>query len=183
MRIIAGTHKGRTLRTLEDTSVRPTADRVREALFNVLVHRYHHEDGTPFVQGAYTADLFCGSGALGLEALSRGAAHCLFNDTNPKALSLAEQNATTLRCLAQSTFTKGDAGLVPHLPQRTLVFLDPPYQQGLIPPTITTLLARNFFADEAVIITETSVAEALMLPLTLDLTRDYGKSRVQFWRL
>jgi 16S rRNA (guanine966-N2)-methyltransferase len=181
MRIIAGLYKGRKLETLADDSVRPTADRVREALFNVLMHRYTHEDGTPLLKDSMVADIFCGSGALGLEAISRGAARCLFNDTSQQALNIARHNATKMQCLAQADFTKGEAANAPHSPPRKLVFLDPPYNKGLIPPTITALLKRGFFAADAVIVTETSVTEELELPLELDLTRDYGKSRVQFW--
>jgi len=125
MRIIAGIHRGRKLLAPEGLVTRPMTDRVRENLFNIL---------GPHLEGAVVLDLFCGSGALGLEALSRGAHLCLFVDADADAIKAAETNAATLRLTGQVRFARRDAlrpGTwikAPGGAGYTLVFADPPYR-------------------------------------------------------
>jgi len=135
MRIIAGIHRGRKLVAPEGLVTRPMTDRVRENLFNILA---------PNLEGAVVLDLFCGSGALGLEALSRGARWCLLVETDPSAVNAAETNAATLRLTKQAKVVRRDAlrpgpwirppaGLAgrrggPDDETYTLVFADPPYR-------------------------------------------------------
>jgi 16S rRNA (guanine966-N2)-methyltransferase len=130
MRIIAGTHRGRQLAAPEGLATRPMTDRVRENLFNLLAAD---------VPGAVALDLFCGSGALGLEAMSRGAASCLFVDADPAALAVVEANRRSLGLLDGTRVARGDAlrpgrWIVPSPPdQYTLVFVDPPYKMTADP--------------------------------------------------
>jgi 16S rRNA (guanine966-N2)-methyltransferase len=126
MRIIAGTHRGRQLETPADRNIRPTADRVREALFSSLVHRLGG------LSGKRVLDAFAGTGALGFEALSRGAARAAFMDKDRNALALCRRNADNLGLGKQSDFHPADATKPPKadLPC-DLILLDPPYGQGL----------------------------------------------------
>ena len=125
MRIIAGIHRGRKLLTPEGLVTRPMTDRVRENLFNILAGR---------IEGAVVLDLFCGSGAIGLEALSRGAHLCHFVDTSPDAIRTVEINAAHLCLGGKVRITKGDALApgdwlaAPEDKSYTLVFADPPYK-------------------------------------------------------
>ena len=125
MRIIAGIHRGRKLVAPEGLVTRPMTDRVRENLFNILA---------PHLEGAVVLDLFCGSGALGLEALSRGAHLCLFVDADPAAVKATETNAATLRLSGEVRIVRRDAlrpGAWIQAPGGagyTLVFADPPYR-------------------------------------------------------
>ena len=125
MRIIAGVHRGRTLDAPEGLTTRPMTDRVRENLFNIL-----GQDMT----GAVVLDLFCGSGALGLEALSRGASLCQFVDADPAAVKVTETNAATLRLSGEVRIVRRDALRpgpwiqAPGGAGYTLVFADPPYR-------------------------------------------------------
>ena len=102
MRIVAGTYGGRKLETPANNAVRPTSDKVRGAIFNALLSRIDIDDARVF-------DVFCGSGALGLEALSRGAAHCIFSDKSRQSLQLAQNNAKALGADHYATFQSLDA--------------------------------------------------------------------------
>ena len=126
MRIIAGTHRSRKLEVPQTPDIRPTTDKAREALFSALQHRLGCFDD------AVVCDACCGSGAAGLEALSRGAAQVFFIDNNPQALALARRNAETLRELEKCHFISAN---ISHPPAASmpcdLILLDPPYQKGL----------------------------------------------------
>src|SRR5438874_3350938 len=129
MRIVGGRLRGRALAAPRSQGVRPTADRLREALFNILVHAY----GDP-VSGARVLDLFAGTGALGLEALSRGAAFALFVDDGAEARALLRENVAALGLGGVSRiFRRNATRLGPAHPVEpfSLVFLDPPYRAGL----------------------------------------------------
>src|SRR6476659_2443146 len=129
MRIVGGRLRGRGLAAPKSQSIRPTADRLRESLFNILTHAY----GDP-IAGARVLDLFAGTGALGLEALSRGAAFALFVDDGAEARALLRQNVEALGVAAASRIFRRDATkLGPAHPVEpfSLVFLDPPYGKGL----------------------------------------------------
>lgn len=141
MRITGGTYRGRTLITPPDDHIRPTADKTRLAVFNMLESR-------DLVRGAVAMDVFCGTGALGIEAISRGATSCTFMDQSPVAITLARRNASALSCDSQCKFVATDAR---HLPTRpattapaTLVFMDPPYRQDLVLQTLAALERGNW---------------------------------------
>ena len=130
MRIVAGTHRGRILKTPTGSDIRPTSDKVRQAVFNTLNSR-------GAVVDAVVLDAFCGTGALGLEALSQGAEAAIFMDISATSLNLAKANATLLREEEASSFLLKDAGnpgqRPPSIPPATLLFLDPPYRRNLVP--------------------------------------------------
>lgn len=125
MRIIAGLYKGRTLQTVGDLSVRPATGRVRETLFNMLIHRISFD-------GLRVIDAFAGSGSLGFEALSRGAAHVTFIEMDPDALAYIERNARTFACLDQVEILRCDAMQFFRDSSTPcgLIFADPPYAFG-----------------------------------------------------
>lgn len=185
MRIVAGRHRGRQLESPDDLPVRPTSDRARESLFNILEHGRLAQGGISPVRGARVLDAFCGTGALGLEALSRGAAHAVFLDRDPAALKLARRNAAKIKETGHAVFLLGDATNPPPADEPcTLVFLDPPYDQDLIGPTLSALLARGWLAPGAIAVAEmkrgTDPAEIGGLELVDD--RQYGKARIAFYR-
>ena len=183
VRIVGGEHKGRRLQAPKGRIARPTSDRAREAIFNVLAH------GLAFdFSGAHVLDLFAGTGALGLEALSRGASHAAFVDANQPALDCIRQNAATMGVTAQTTIVKGDAvrWRSPE-PENILelVFLDPPYRQGLAASALGNLIEQAQIHPGTVVVVETGVQEELPLPLGLEPidSRVYGAARVRFLRL
>ncbi len=186
MRVIAGSHRGRRLEAPSGDAVRPTADRTREAVFNILAHAGWGADGGAVLPGARVLDAFCGSGALGLEALSRGAAACTFLDSATAALECTRRNAATLREEARASMIRADALKPP--PARepaTLAFLDPPYGRDLPGPALTALAAHGWFCPGAVIVVETSAQDVLPpLPFCELLDeRRYRLTVVRFLRL
>ena len=140
LKIVGGKHRGRAIATPEGEKTRPTSSRAREALFNILIHANWSDDGTSPLIDARVLDAFAGSGALGLEALSRGAAHATFLDSDPTAIKLIGEN---LRKLGETATAKVIRADVTHPPpsQRAcdLAFLDPPYRSGLAAPALTAL--------------------------------------------
>jgi 16S rRNA (guanine966-N2)-methyltransferase len=152
MRVVGGRLRGRTLATPKSQAIRPTADRLREALFNILTHAY----GDP-VPGARVLDLFAGTGALGIEALSRGAAFALFIDDGAEARALLRENVTTLGLGGASRIFRRDAtklGPVHPLEPFTLAFFDPPYGQGLAEKALVSASAGNWLTRDALIVVE-----------------------------
>ena len=134
MRVIAGQYRGRTLHTVRDLSVRPATDRVKQTLFDMLANRLQ-------LEGADVLDLFAGSGALGIEAISRGAARATFVEHQDDAVLFLEQNLRTLGCEGSGAIYEMDAMtfLRTHRESYDLVFADPPYEFGQtqeIPPTV-----------------------------------------------
>ena len=157
MRIVGGRLRGRTLAAPKTPAIRPTADRLREALFNILTHAY----GDP-VSGARVLDLFAGTGALGIEALSRGAAFALFIDDGAEARALMRENVAALGLGGTSRIFRRDATkLGPALPLEpfTLAFLDPPYGQGLAERALASARAGDWLTPDALIVVE-EAAEA-----------------------
>ena len=148
MRIIAGAHRGRRLSTMEGDLVRPTADRAREALFAILTSR-------DVLVDAVVLDLFCGTGALGLEALSRGAAHVTFVDRSAEAIDLATQNVGMCKESARSWIIRTDATRLAKADRAYgLVLLDPPYGQNLIRPTVDALMAGGWLDIGVLLVAE-----------------------------
>ena len=165
MRIIAGRHKGRKLSAPQGSDTRPTSDRARETLFNILVHGGFHPGGTSPLIEAAVLDVFCGSGALGLEALSRGAARVVFMDSSKAALAAAQANAGDLDEQAACHFLQND-GEAPGKATGafTLVFLDPPYGKGLGGKSLSALSHEGWIAPGALCILETGKDEVFVPP-------------------
>jgi 16S rRNA (guanine966-N2)-methyltransferase len=186
MRIVAGKHRGRRIAAPEGHDVRPTSDRAREALFNILEHGRFTADGTSPLIGARVLDVFAGSGALGLEALSRGAAHLTCIENSATARSAMRANAKALSETARVTVVQADATkpAPPAGPPCQLVLMDPPYRSGLAAPALAALAERGWLADGAICVAEISAAEAMEAPpgfAPLD-ERRYGKAKLVFLR-
>ena len=178
MRIIGGTLRGLKLAEIgagdPAAHLRPTTDRVREAVFNLLMNR---PDGNP-VAGARVLDLFAGTGAMGLEAVSRGAAHATFVDDGAAARALIAQNIARTRSASATALIRRDAtrlGAMKGAPF-TLVFLDPPYGLGLGEAAIGAALEGGWIAPGATILWEDNRPPAWPAPLTLRDQRRYGDS-------
>lgn len=153
MRIIAGTHRGRRLVAPPGEATRPTADRARQALFDMLLHAPWA--GRDTLDGARVLDAFAGSGALGLEALSRGAAHAVFMDNAAPARAAIGANIAALAEAARCTVLPADATRPPRAAAPcTLAFLDPPYRAGLLPRALAALAAQGWFAPGALLCLE-----------------------------
>ena len=171
MRIIAGQWRGRKLVAPEGLATRPTADRVREALFSMLASRI----GT--FEGLRVADLFAGSGALGLEALSRGAAHCTFVESDARALKAIRANIAALSAPAE--VRQGAAEHARIADPVDLAFLDPPYETGLAAPALAALpLAPGGWASVETGRGETVAAEGF----AVEAERIYGKAKITLLR-
>jgi len=164
MRIVAGQFRGRPLAAPEGAHTRPTSDRVREAVFNVLEHGIA---GFSFA-GIRVLDLFAGTGALGLEALSRGAAFCLFVEEDAGARALIRRNVETLGLTGTTKVFRRDAtNLGPVVGNRggfDLVFLDPPYEQGLAERALASAVRGGWLAPGAVAVVEESRRATVALP-------------------
>lgn len=179
MRIVGGSHKGKTLVAPQGLAVRPTSDRARQAVFNILMHRF---DGAALA-GARVVDAFAGTGAMGLEALSRGAAHVTFIDDAREALAAIRANATAMGALDRVAIIAGDARKPPksRVPC-ALAFLDPPYGLALAVPALAALAAMGWLAPGALCAVETAATEALDPPAGFSVLerRVYAKAAVTF---
>src|SRR6188768_4529521 len=154
MRIVGGRLRGRALAAPKSQAIRPTADRLRESLFNILTHAY----GDP-VTGARVLDLFAGTGVLGFEALSRGAAFALFVDDGAEGRALLRQNVEALGLAAVSKIFRRDATkLGPAHPVEpfSLAFLDPPYGKGLAEKALASMREGGWLTEDALIVVEES---------------------------
>jgi 16S rRNA (guanine966-N2)-methyltransferase len=184
MRIIAGRHRGRTLLAPEGDAVRPTSDRAREALFNILAHGDLAAAGPPYAD-ATVLDAFAGTGAFGLEALSRGAAAAVFIERSRPAIAVLRRNIAALGEDARSLVVIADAAAPPKAgAPASLAFLDPPYGKGLASPALAALASAGWLAQDALAIVEVPAAEALSPPVgfaTLD-ERRYGVAKLIFLR-
>ena len=179
MRIIAGSLKGRRLLAPHGEAIRPTGERAREALFDILEH------GQPPVRGARFLDLFCGTGAVGLEACSRGAAEVMLVEHEPAALKLAQANLARLGAPANVRLLARDASRLGPAPQPfDLIFLDPPYRSGLAHATLEALQRGGWLAADARIIVELGATEDLDRPggYALERNRRYGSAKFLFMR-
>lgn len=163
MRIIAGRHRGRVLKAPEGEGTRPTADRVRQALFDMLWHAPW--GGRMVVQDQLVLDAFAGTGALGLEALSRGADHATFIERDRAALAVLRANIAACKEEPRTAVLAADATKPP--PARVpcgLVFLDPPYGKDLVPQAVTALDAAGWIGPGALVVAEMGGGETLDLP-------------------
>jgi len=179
MRVVAGRLRGRRLETPAGSAIRPTADRVREALFNILAHGERVPGG---LAGAVVLDAFAGTGALGIEALSRGVVQATFLDDDEKAVRLIRRNLETLGLARQANVLRRDAtkpGTRVGAPA-TLAFLDPPYGQGLAAPALAALAAGGWLAAGALCVVEVGARDALDPPtgFAAEDERRYGAARL-----
>lgn len=184
MRITGGTLGGRTLAAPSDARVRPTSDRTRQAVFNILRHK---DFGIGFaLDGAAVVDLFAGTGALGIEALSQGARFCLFVDDSAESRALQRENVEALGLSGVTKIWRRDAADLGPINTGSggpfdLVFLDPPYRKGLIPRALASLKDGGWLAPNALIVAESDAKDAFETPgFTLLESRDYGETRLRF---
>lgn len=161
--------------------MRPTTDRMRERVFSMLDHgRY------PDMNGARVADLFAGTGALGLEALSRGAAQITFVEKSPESIAYLKANITALGVASETDIIQKSARDLPTaIAPYDFIFMDPPYHKDLVEPTLESLLSAHWLTEGSAIICELARGDALVLPAGLEIIdeRSQGKQRVVFLSL
>jgi 16S rRNA (guanine966-N2)-methyltransferase len=182
MRVVGGRFRGRALSAPKSQTIRPTADRLRESLFNILSHAY----GGP-VDGGRVLDLFAGTGALGLEALSRGAAFVLFVDDGAEARALLRANVDALGAGGATKVYRRDAtrlGPVSPLAPFSLAFLDPPYGKGLAEQALISAREGGWLSAEALAVVEEAADAKFAAPAGFDEVerRDYGDTQLIFLR-
>jgi 16S rRNA (guanine966-N2)-methyltransferase len=187
MRIISGKHRGRRIELLKEATdvIRPTSDFAREAIFNILNHADLGLDRHPYLDQP-VLDVFCGTGALGLEALSRGASKVTFVDKSREALINARHNIMKMNEEKQTELVQADAGRLPlSRTQYGLVFLDPPYFTDLLIPALQSLKAGGWLTPDALLIVEHDAKQKMLLPegFTAIDTRRYGRANVELLRL
>jgi 16S rRNA (guanine966-N2)-methyltransferase len=187
VRITGGTFRGHSLSTPADTRVRPTSDKVRQAIFNVLAHNDFSSGFS--LEGARAADLFAGTGALGIEALSHGARFCLFVDDSAESRGLIRRNVEMLQLTGVTKIWRRDATQLGPLSAGgggpfDLVFLDPPYRKQLVPLAMTSLVEGKWLAPAALLVAETAEDEPLPVSDVFRMLDDrlYGDTRVSFWK-
>ncbi len=179
VRIIAGALKGRRLAVPQGDAVRPTADRAREALFSILEH------GEPGLREARFLDLFAGSGAVGIEAFSRGAPEVLLVESEREALAALRANLDSLPHRGAIRLMATDATRLGAAPRAfDIAFLDPPYRSGLAPTTLESLAAGGWLVPEARVVVELAAREAFTPPAGYGIEdqRRYGSCRFVFLR-
>lgn len=154
IRIVAGKHRSRKLEVPESEAVRPTSDKLRQAIFNILEHRL----GT--LEDAVVLDACCGTGAMGLEAISRGAAKAFFMDEDSTALNLARKNAGSLGEKERSSFVLSDAMNPPRGDAVDLIFLDPPYNKQIAERALLALSRMGWVKKGTFAAVEVAAAEA-----------------------
>lgn len=179
MRIIGGEFRGRKLVSPSGKNIRPTSDRMRETMFNILEH------SSRGLEGANILDVFAGTGALGLEALSRRAAHVSFFDRDRAALQLVKKNIALLNAENRTTVKFITA---PNLPPTRraydFIFLDPPYDLHIINGTLDALNKNKYLADDCMIIAEYASDNIIEFPDYLEISKEktYGEARFTFLR-
>ncbi|MCT4631710.1 MAG: 16S rRNA (guanine(966)-N(2))-methyltransferase RsmD [Firmicutes bacterium] len=178
MRVISGTARGVRLETIEGLGTRPTTDRVKENIFNIINWDIH---------GERVLDIFAGSGALGIEALSRGAEFCTFIEESPRAGKIIKENLnnTKLIELSEVIEKKVENGLNHLKGQYGVIIMDPPYNQGLIIPTLEEITSRKLLEEEGIIIVEHDNTDKLpdsIAGLERYKIKKYGRTCVSFFR-
>ena len=185
IKILGGKHRGRTLTTPEGDNTRPTASRARESLFNILVHAKWRADGMSPLIDARVLDGFAGSGALGIEALSRGAAHATFLDNDATAIKLIGENLRKLGETATAKVIRADVTQPPLTRESCdLVFLDPPYRSGKASPALAALDAAGWIKPGAIATVEVGNAEDVIAPPGFEAIdeRRYGAAKIVILR-
>lgn len=179
LRIISGELKGRKLFSLKGIKIRPTADRTRENIFNIISSR---------VSNSVVLDLFAGTGALGIEALSRGAYFAVFMDNDKHALSVIEKNVSSCNLQNRAKIIRSDISRnnIAHgscFPAANLVFMDPPYNKNLIKPALINLSTSQFIQKNSLIVIEHAITENIpesIAGFIISDQRRYGKTLVSF---
>ncbi len=176
MRIVGGQYRGRKLDVPQNNDIRPTSDKIRQAVFNMLKAR-------GLVQGAIVLDGFCGTGALGLLALSQGAAQAVFFDTSKASVRLTKRNIEGLGVGEQSHVFYQDCTKAMSRPEEIppidLVFLDPPYHQEMIPKAIESLYQAGWFSSDVTILMEMAKDEEVFSPFTEVIQEKiYGDTKI-----
>ena len=184
MRIVAGELRGRPVQAPAGQDVRPTSDRAREAIFNILEHAPWSEG----VESRRAMDVFAGSGAMGLEALSRGAAACLFIELAEPSLAAIRANVGAFALEPRARMLRQDATRLGRRAELEapyeLAFLDPPYAKDLAEPALAALKAGGWLAADAIVVVERGSDEAPIAPADFEILnrRRYGKAEVLFLR-
>ena len=185
MRIVSGRFKGQRLQAPGGRELRPTSDRTRGSVFNVIIHGLREWKGS--LDGTSVVDVFCGTGALGLEALSRGAAHATFIDNSQASLAVAKNNAANLVVWRETTLLKLDATRLAPPPlvaqgPCAIAFLDAPYKMEMTRPTLSGLARQGWLADGALCVVEVAADEIVSVgPCFTQLDeRTYGSAKVVF---
>ena len=182
MRVVGGRFRGRTLSAPKSQAIRPTADRLRESLFNILMHAYDDP-----ITDARVLDLFAGTGALGIEAMSRGAAFALFVDDGAEARALLRGNSETLGLGGSTKIYRRDATKMgpAEMSPFSLTFLDPPYGKGLAEKALVSAREGGWLAPEALVIVEEAVDAGFKPPEGFEELerRDYDDTQFTFLRL
>ena len=183
MRIVGGRFKGLSIAPPQGAATRPTSDRVRETVFNILAHGI----GGLEIEGARVLDLFAGTGAMGLEAISRGARFCQFVDDSAEARGLIRRNADALGVIGLAKIWRRDAAkLGPCAPQPgfDLVFCDPPYAKGLGEKALASLVSGQWLNPSAVVVLEEALKAEVPPAAGLALIdeRSYGDTKIRFYR-
>jgi 16S rRNA (guanine966-N2)-methyltransferase len=186
MRITGGKLGGRRLVAPDDQRVRPTSDRIRQAIFNMLLHK---DFGIGFaLEGAKVIDLFAGTGALGLEAISRGGAFALFVDESADSRALIRENVEALALTGVTKIWRRDATDLGPLGAGaggpfTLAFLDAPYRKDLTVPALASLRQGGWLAPQALAVAETAADESIVAPdgYTLLDARSYGETKIHIF--
>jgi 16S rRNA (guanine966-N2)-methyltransferase len=179
VRIVGGRNRGRAVFAPKGLATRPTSDRTRESLFSILNSRLDGGFG-----GRIVVDLFAGTGALGLEALSRGAAHAIFVDNNQEAIKIINENVRSLGEKENASLHKCDATLLGPLPSHLaaidIVFVDPPYEKNLVGLALNSLVKNNWLAKDALCIVEMAAKENFKCPVGFEYLdqRKYGKAAI-----
>lgn len=178
MRVISGTAKGTKLNSIDDLSTRPTLDRVKEPLFSIIQNH---------LQDAEVLDLFAGSGALGIESLSRGSKHCTFCDKSYKSLKILKENIQRTKMDDKSTIVNDDYKRCLEKLEKSfdIIFIDPPYKHDIAVDSINRILKLNLLAKDGIIILETDEEERELKELeNVELEvydiRKYGRVRLLF---
>lgn len=181
MRIVSGTVKGRKLCAIKGLKIRPTSDKVRESVFNILGIEFHYKNAL---------DLFAGTGAMGIEALSRGAENAVFVDNNSSSVRIIKKNLCICNFLEKAKVFETD--IIPALnllsknkERFDLIFIDPPYKAGLTEITLEMIDKKNLLTDNGIIVSEISKknkVDAALENLYKFDTRQYGDTVVEFYK-
>ncbi|NBX66950.1 MAG: 16S rRNA (guanine(966)-N(2))-methyltransferase RsmD [Proteobacteria bacterium] len=189
MRVTGGQARGRILKVPDTGTVRPTTDKMRQQLYNMLAHSPWALRAGFSLPGAYVLDVFCGTGALGIEAISRGAAHCVFVDRDRSVLEVAQANSKACRYDGQSLFINKDCNMIGKRPDaiepRQLCLLDPPYNKALVIPALTAIFEGGWLAPNALVVAETEKGWSGDAPDVFEnvLVRHDGESQLNVWWL
>ena len=184
MRIIGGYHRGRKLNRPPETITRPTMDKVRESIFNMIIHGDWEDIGDPLNEGVIL-DAFGGSGALALEAISRGANKAYIFEKNNLPYQIIKENVASLKEQNKVTLMKANATIPPEVPEPiTLVLLDPPFGKDLVSICIPILLAKGWISKQTLIVAEIESSESITIPEGFEILKErvYGTAKVFFIR-